>query len=78
MVVTVDDVHRLDEREARELLRLVSAYAGTPNLVFLLALEHDMPGWPTCCGKVVQVPMDLPLPDRARCSRCSSTCWPRC
>ena len=64
VVVAVDDAHRLDEREARELLRLVAGYAGTPNLVFVLTLEHGMPA-SDLVGKVVQVPMELPLPDRA-------------
>jgi predicted KAP-like P-loop ATPase len=64
LVVTIDDLHRLDERETRELLRVVAAYAGTPDLIFVLSLEHGMAG-SDLLGKVVQVPMELPLPDRA-------------
>ena len=64
VVVTIDDVHRLEDRDARELLRLVAGYAGTPNLVFVLTLDHGMPG-ADLLDKVVQVPMELPLPDRA-------------
>jgi predicted KAP-like P-loop ATPase len=64
VVVTIDDVCRLDEARGRELLRLLSAYQGTPNLVFVLALEHDSPV-ADLLPRVVQVPIDLPLPDRA-------------
>src|SRR5439155_26083075 len=64
LVVIVDDLTRLPEEAAGELLRLVASFAGTPNLVFLLALERDA-GPLQVLSKVVQVPIDLPLPDRA-------------
>jgi predicted KAP-like P-loop ATPase len=64
VVVIVDDLTRLSDDAAGDLLRLTASFAGTPNLAFLFALERDS-GPLQLLSKVVQVPIDLPLPDRA-------------
>src|SRR4051812_37438801 len=63
LVVLVDDAGRLDAAQSDELLRLIASFAGTANLVFVLALDTDGEASETL-AKVVQVPLCLPLPDR--------------
>ena len=64
IVVTIDDVDRLGPERRGEVVRVLATVGGLPNLVFVLALRRD----PAAAGvtqKVVQVEIDLPLPDRS-------------
>ena len=64
IVVTIDDVDRLGPERRGELVRVLATVAGLPNLVFVLALRRD-PEAAGVLSKVVQVEIDLPLPDRS-------------
>lgn len=42
IVVTIDDVDRLEPAEVVELLRLVRSVADLPNVIYLLCYDHDV------------------------------------
>ncbi|MGZ4272947.1 MAG: P-loop NTPase fold protein [Solirubrobacteraceae bacterium] len=74
LLVLVDDADRLSGHECFELLRLIAASGDMPNLVFLLALNRGAvaaalgQAGPTAVGlmdKVLQVQVDMPVPDRS-------------
>jgi predicted KAP-like P-loop ATPase len=73
-VVFIDDVDRLNADEVRELFRTIKAIAGLPNIVYVVAFDKQvvtsalgsMQGLSgkDYLEKIVQLPFDLPLPDR--------------
>jgi predicted KAP-like P-loop ATPase len=79
IVVFVDDVDRLAHDEIMEVFRLVKAVGDFPNVVYVLALDRDVAlraigrtldeQAESYLEKIVQVPFDLPPPDRAALRR---------
>ncbi len=74
IVVTIDDVDRLEPREVGELLRLVRSVADFPNLSYLLCydgtiLKHaiekatDVGNGSAYLEKIVQTEIGVPLPE---------------
>ena len=74
IVIVIDDIDRLTPEEIRQLFRVIKAVADFPNVLYLLAFDReivakaltekqDLPG-DQYLEKIVQVPIDLPLPDR--------------
>ena len=74
IVVIIDDIDRLTADEIRQLFRVIKAVADFPNVVYLLAFDkevvikalEEMQGMPgeAYLEKIVQVPFELPLPDK--------------
>lgn len=74
IVIVIDDIDRLTPEEIRQLFRVIKAVADFPNVLYLLAFDRemvvkaltekqDLPG-DQYLEKIVQVPIDLPAPDR--------------
>ena len=74
IVIVIDEIDRLTPEEIRQLFRVIKAVADFPNVLYLLAFDRemvvkaltekqDLPG-DQYLEKIVQVPIDLPLPDR--------------
>lgn len=74
IIIVLDDIDRLSSEEMREVFRLVKSVANFPNVIYLLSFDKDVairalegvqagPG-EDFLKKIVQVPFDLPLPDR--------------
>ncbi len=79
ILVIIDDIDRLTAEEIRQLFRVIKAVADFPNVIYLLALDkevaikaveqmQDLPG-EAYLEKVVQVPFELPLPDKTSLRR---------
>lgn len=75
IVVFVDDVDRLTADETRQLFRVIKAVVNLPGVIYILAFDkervinaldefHPNAG-AAYLEKIVQVPFDLPLPDKA-------------
>jgi predicted KAP-like P-loop ATPase len=64
LVVVIDDVDRLSDAAAAEVLRLLASVAAVPNLIFLVAIGRGRPD-AEAVEKAFQVVIDLPLPDRS-------------
>lgn len=73
-VIIIDDLDRLEPREANEILRLVRAVADFPNVVYLLSYDPDIvasnieaslniASGQTYLKKIVQVSVTVPLPE---------------
>lgn len=73
-LIFIDDIDRLTLDEIRQLFLVVKAVANLPNLVYLLAFDkrvvtdalakfHEASG-SEYLEKIVQLPFDLPLPDK--------------
>ena len=74
IVIVIDDIDRLTPDEIRQLFRVIKAVADFPNVLYLLAFDReivvkaltekqDLPG-DQYLEKIVQVPVNLPAPDR--------------
>jgi predicted KAP-like P-loop ATPase len=73
-LVIVDDIDRLTADEIRELFKVIKAVGDLPHVMYLLAFDREMAaqaltsiqGTPgeDYLDKIIQVPFDLPLPDR--------------
>jgi predicted KAP-like P-loop ATPase len=74
IVVVIDDIDRLTAEEIRQLFRVIKAVANFPNVIYLLLFDKEVvvkalsesqgiPG-EAYLEKIVQVPFDLPLPDK--------------
>lgn len=74
IIVTIDDVDRLEPDEVLELLRLVRSVADLPNIVYLLCYDHEVlsKAVRTAAGvddgsafleKIVQVVVQAPMPE---------------
>lgn len=66
ILVTLDDLDRLDEQEIRDVVRLVRLIADFPRMVYLLAIDPSHvaaalgdEGY-SYLEKIVQVPLDMP------------------
>lgn len=74
IVVLIDDMNRLAPDEVRQMLGVIQAMADFPNMVFLLALDHEFvqtiatrhpqDNTHQLLGKIVDVAFDLPGVDR--------------
>ncbi len=74
ILVVIDDIDRLTAEEIRQLFRVIKAVADFPNVLYLLAfdkevvvnaLKNEQSGFGEAyLEKIVQVPFELPLPDR--------------
>lgn len=75
IAVFIDDIDRLAAHEMRQVFQVIKAVADFPNLVYVLAFDKavavraldEVQGIPgeAYLEKIVQVPFDLPLPDKA-------------
>ncbi len=74
ILVVIDDIDRLTAEEIRQLFRVIKAVANFPNIVYLLLFDKEVvvkalaetqkiPG-EAYLEKIVQVPFELPLPDK--------------
>ena len=74
IVIVIDDIDRLTPEEIRQLFRVIKAVADFPNVLYLLAFDREivvkaltekqeLPG-DQYLEKIVQVPVDVPAPDR--------------
>lgn len=74
ILVIIDDIDRLIPEEIGQLFRIIKAVADLPNVTYLLAFDRDMvakalteaqrvPG-EAYLEKIVQVPLELPFPDK--------------
>jgi len=74
ILVVIDDIDRLTAEEIRQLFRVIKAVANFPNVVYLLLFDREvvvkalsevqrMSG-EAYLEKIVQVPFELPLPDK--------------
>lgn len=79
VLVVIDDIDRLTASEIRDVFRTVKSVCNFPNVVYLLAFDKDVvsaaltreqgiPGR-AYLEKIVQVPFELPLPDKAALRR---------
>lgn len=74
ILVIIDDIDRLSAEEIRQLFRVIKAVADFPNVTYLVAFDkavvvkavEQMQGisGEAYLEKIVQVPFDLPLPDK--------------
>lgn len=79
IVVFIDDIDRLTPREMQEVFRAVKAIADFPNITYLMAFDKSVVIRSIdedCAGngegyleKIVQVPFELPIADRAAVHR---------
>ncbi len=74
ILVVMDDIDRLSTDEVRQLFQVIKAVADFPSVIYLLAFDKEVaikalaetqgvPGM-TYLEKIVQVPFELPLPDK--------------
>ncbi|HEY9602683.1 MAG TPA: P-loop NTPase fold protein [Allocoleopsis sp.] len=74
IVVVIDDIDRLTAEEIRQLFRVVKAVANFPNVIYLLLFDKEVVvkalketqgiSGEAYLEKIVQVPFELPLPDK--------------
>jgi predicted KAP-like P-loop ATPase len=74
ILVIMDDIDRLSAEEIRQVFQVVKAVANFPKTIYLLAFDQKMVAGALnqlqggsgkeYLKKIVQVPLDLPLPDR--------------
>lgn len=79
IIIIIDDIDRLNDREIRQIFQLVKSLADFPNTVYLLtfdkkvvtdALEKDQRGHGTeYLEKIIQVPLDIPLISKSELER---------
>ncbi len=79
ILVLIDDIDRLSPEEIHDLFRTIKATANFPNVIYLLAfdlkivieaLEHEfVASGKSYLEKIIQVPFQLPLPDKASLRR---------
>jgi predicted KAP-like P-loop ATPase len=74
LVVVIDDIDRLTPSEVRQLFSVIKSVADFPNTVYVLAFDSDVVSKALSEGgvegrsyidKIVQVPFELPVPDRS-------------
>ena len=74
-IVVIDDIDRLVVDEIRDIFKVVKAVANLPNMIYILAFDRNrvakaleefhLGSGKEYLDKIVQVPFDLPLPDKA-------------
>lgn len=74
ILVFIDDIDRLTKEETRELFRLIKAVADFPNIVYFLSFDKEVvakalrrvqgSSGEAYLEKIVQVPFELPVPDK--------------
>lgn len=79
IVVMIDDLDRLTPTELLEVVRLTKAVADFRSVIYILAMDRDVAAkalqaelnvsGDEYLEKIVQVPFDLPLPDRSALQR---------
>jgi predicted KAP-like P-loop ATPase len=74
LIVVIDDIDRLTPHEMRELFSVIKSVADFPNTVYVLAFDAGVVGEAlseagidgrSYIDKIVQVPFELPVPDRS-------------
>lgn len=73
IIVTIDDIDRLSEKEIIAVFQLVKALADFPNTIYLLAFDYDVVikalsevqhgDGKEYLEKIIQVPFEIPSPD---------------
>lgn len=74
IIIMIDDIDRLNADEIRDLFRTIKAVGNLPNIIYLLAFdkevvvkaletEQNLSG-SDYLEKIVQVPFELPVPDK--------------
>lgn len=79
ILVTVDDIDRLDSTEIRCMMQMVKSLGRLPNVVYLLCYDRaivwraldgtDNPARPSFAEKIVQQELELPVPHRTQLLR---------
>lgn len=79
VVIIMDDIDRLAADEIRLMFRLIKAVADFPNVTYVLAFDREVTGraldeFHPASGqdyleKIIQVPFELPVPDRDQLSQ---------
>jgi predicted KAP-like P-loop ATPase len=74
-VIFIDDIDRLTADEIRDIFKTVKAVANLPNIIYVLAFDRDVvtkalsevqeDTGEKYLEKIVQVPFELPLPDKS-------------
>jgi len=74
ILILIDDIDRLTAEEIRQLFRLVKAIADFPNIIYILLFDKSVViealkqvqnvSGEDYLEKIVQVPFELPLPDK--------------
>ncbi|WP_353932482.1 KAP family P-loop domain protein [Okeanomitos corallinicola TIOX110] len=74
ILVVIDDIDRLTAEEIRQLFRVIKAVANFPNVIYLLLFDKEVVvkalediqkiDGEAYLEKIVQVPFELPLPDK--------------
>ena len=73
ILVIIDDIDRLTENEIRQMFRLIKAVANFRNVIYLVAfdrrvvaaaLKQQQMSGEDYLAKIIQIPFELPLPDR--------------
>jgi predicted KAP-like P-loop ATPase len=78
-IVVIDDIDRLVVNEIRDIFKVVKAVANLPNMIYILAFDRGrvakafeefyLGSGKEYLDKIVQLPFDLPLPDKASISQ---------
>jgi len=79
ILVIIDDIDRLTQDEIRKLFRVIKAIANFPKVIYLLAFDREVVikalaqeqgiSGDEYLEKIVQVPFELPLPDKTSLQR---------
>jgi hypothetical protein len=74
ILVTIDDIDRLEEKDVKEIMRMVKSIGQLPNVIYLLAYDRDIVRQaleqgghrvgPRFAEKIVQQEIELPVPTR--------------
>jgi predicted KAP-like P-loop ATPase len=77
-IIFVDDIDRLTIAEIRDLFKVIKGIANLPNIIYILAFDKERiadalkelggGSGKEYLEKIVQLPFDLPLPDKASIS----------
>ena len=75
IVIIIDDIDRLSGEEIRSMFRVIKSVADFPKTIYLLALDKSVVvralediqriSGEDYLEKIIQVPLELPMPDRA-------------
>lgn len=78
IIVIIDDIDRLNNKEVRQIFQLVKANANFPNVIYLLpfdrskvskVLEEDSFPGKEYIEKIVQIPFDVPVVEQVKLDR---------
>jgi len=79
ILVTIDDIDRLSVEEHREIFQLIKAVADFPNVIYIVVFDREIASKSLSetqgysgedfLEKIIQVPFELPLPDKVSLRR---------